>query len=183
MSYEVKRSETVGSRLDLAELLNHHKMVRAVEIGTDRGVFASQFLRRWRGEQLYCVDPYLPYTEMNHDRTPDLMMAVHNLAPHSDRCRILRMTSDEAAKLIPKGWAQFIYIDGAHDFESVKKDMRTWWDMVDEGGIIAGHDYDNEHPGVMRAVTEFAQSKHLVVWTCTDFNAPPSWWIHRTQDR
>ena len=45
--------------------------------------------------------------------------------------------------LIPLESVDFIYLDGAHDYENVKKELRPYWDRVRPGGILAGHDYCN----------------------------------------
>ena len=37
-----------------------------------------------------------------------------------------------------------IYLDGAHDYENVKKEMKPYWNMLKPGGIFAGHDYCNK---------------------------------------
>jgi len=49
----------------------------------------------------------------------------------------------------------FIYIDGDHRREYVKKDSELSLGIVRKGGIIAGHDYDKvSHMGVIEAVDE-----------------------------
>jgi len=47
-----------------------------------------------------------------------------------------------------------VFIDAAHDEESVRSDLAVWLPCIRrDGGIIAGHDYSAEHwPGVVRAV-------------------------------
>ena len=35
----------------------------------------------------------------------------------------------------------FIYLDGAHDYVNVKKEMVAYWPLLRSGGILAGHDY------------------------------------------
>ena len=37
----------------------------------------------------------------------------------------------------------FVYLDGAHDYKTVKQELRRYWPRVREGGILAGHDYCN----------------------------------------
>lgn len=37
----------------------------------------------------------------------------------------------------------FIYLDGAHDYENVKLEMEPYWQRVSPGGVLAGHDYCN----------------------------------------
>lgn len=50
-----------------------------------------------------------------------------------------------------------IHLDGAHDYESVAADLRTWWPKLRSGGILVGDDYhDGGHwPGVRKAFDEF----------------------------
>ena len=49
----------------------------------------------------------------------------------------------------------FIYIDGDHSYDSVKKDLELYLPKMKEGGVIAGHDYTNlRWPGVVQAVDE-----------------------------
>lgn len=39
------------------------------------------------------------------------------------------------------GLYDFIYLDGAHDYVNVKKEMFAYWQRVAPGGVLAGHDY------------------------------------------
>ena len=45
-----------------------------------------------------------------------------------------------------------VFIDAAHDYESVRKDIAAWRKCVRPGGILCGHDIN--WPGVGRAVGE-----------------------------
>lgn len=171
-------STLVGGRLDFARLCNDRGYKIAVEIGTDRGIFARDFLDRWRGEILYCVDPWAPYDEMNWPREPDMLSALFLLARHAPRFRAIRLTSNMAAIHIPQT-PDFIYIDGDHTQSDVENDLRIWWDRLRPGGILAGDDYDSEHRGVIEAVDQFSAALGLRVQLTTDFNRPPSWFIEK----
>jgi len=46
------------------------------------------------------------------------------------------------------GKIDFLFIDGDHSYSGVKKDFKTYGDMVGEGGVIAFHDIQHEHPRV-----------------------------------
>ena len=60
----------------------------------------------------------------------------------------VRYSSEQAAKIVPS--VDFVFIDGSHDYESVKIDLLTWKDKAQR--IIAGHDLN--YPDVARAVAE-----------------------------
>ena len=59
-----------------------------------------------------------------------------------------------------------VFIDAAHDYESVNADIRAWRPKVKGGGILAGHDIDE--PGVARAVEELLP-QYKVCGRC--------WWV------
>lgn len=68
----------------------------------------------------------------------------------------IRLPSVEAVKIVPPEMTfDFIFIDGAHDYESVKADLDAWLPKLSPGGMIAGHDYDHGWPGVVNAVDEW----------------------------
>jgi len=46
-----------------------------------------------------------------------------------------------------------IYIDGSHYDADVDADINSWLPLLAKGGIMAGHDFWPQHPGVMDAVS------------------------------
>jgi hypothetical protein len=171
----------LANRLQFADLCQARGIRRAVEVGTDRGLFAEPFLARWTiGEILVCVDPWAPYDAMPFDRLPDLLIAAQLLAPFRSRVRLLRMTSLEAARQLPGlpyHSPGFVYIDGDHDFPAISADLDAWWPLVVPGGILAGHDYTQECDGVRRAVEALADRERLELRITRDANESHSWWI------
>jgi hypothetical protein len=171
------------NRLQFADLCTARGIRRAVEVGTDRGLFAAPFLERWTtGEILVCVDPWAPYAHMPFDRLPDLLIAAQLLAPFRSRVRLLRMTSIEAARQLP-GMPYhdpgFVYLDGDHEYEAIRADLEAWYPLVVPGGILAGHDYVGECPGVRRAVDEFAAAHRVDIQVTADPEEACSWWIDK----
>lgn len=175
-------SEEIAYRTDFSLLCNARGIRKAVEIGTDLGSFACDFLRRWEGDELWCVDPYAPAEEFPWPRDGELAIAAARLAAFNGRARIVRAASAQAVAALP-WWFKpgFVYIDAAHDYESVAADIAAWWPRVLDGGILAGHDYDATHPGVVQAVDEFAAREGAVVRVTSDRNVPASWYAYRVE--
>lgn len=142
------------NRISLPHLLNKlHLAGEAVEIGTHRGDYAAQFIDAWAGRLLHCVDPWaaVPGYEEQAQMLVDIMWSdgnrdhdfeVARKAVHKHRSRVnfIRATSEDAAPLFADNSLDFVYLDGDHQYEPVKKDLSLWWPKVKRGGILAGHD-------------------------------------------
>ncbi len=74
-----------------------------------------------------------------------------------------------------KGMFDLVYIDGDHDYEPVKADIRATYELVPSWGWIGGHDYGS-CPGVQQAVDELLGPP---THRCSD----GSWLIHKAQTR
>lgn len=61
--------------------------------------------------------------------------------------------------------ADFIFIDGHHEYPNVKHDVSVWLPFLQDGGLISGHDYSGQFPGVVKAVTELLPSATVVPGT------------------
>ena len=76
-----------------------------------------------------------------------------NIEPISHRVNLWPVPSLEAVKYFADNSLDFVFIDGSHDYESVKKDIQAWLPKVKSGGVLAGDDYAT-WPGVKQAVDE-----------------------------
>jgi len=72
----------------------------------------------------------------------------HRLDKH---IRLVDKASEEARGAVDSKF-RFIFIDGNHEYEYVKKDILLWQECLKEGGIIAFHDYTLD--GVSKAIDE-----------------------------
>ncbi len=59
------------------------------------------------------------------------------------------------------GAVDVVFIDAAHDFESVFKDICAWGPKVKKGGLLCGHDHTEE--SVRRAVAVALPTAYRVV--------------------
>lgn len=48
-----------------------------------------------------------------------------------------------------------VFIDASHEYEDVKADIAAWSPFVRPGGVVCGHDYLPQFPGVIRAANEY----------------------------
>ena len=55
----------------------------------------------------------------------------------------------------------YVFLDGGHDYETVKNDLECCAEVVDNGGTILCDDYNLSYaPGVKRAIDEFVIKKN-----------------------
>ncbi len=186
MAFAIEPSKEIWHRNDFGILANWRRLWRAVEVGVDRGEWANVFLSRWQGHEFWGVDNWQPYPEMNFDRGADYLMAVAHLQPHAGRAKLIRGASVEVARIFGPDSVDFLYIDGAHDYDSVTADIRAWWPALSEAGILAGHDWTDQavHAGVRQAVTEFAREIDQTVYITTVEGYLeehcPSWYLYKS---
>lgn len=85
----------------------------------------------------------------------------------SDIVTLIVGDSRTVAKLFPDDSLTLVFIDAAHDYDNVKKDIEAWYPKVSMGGSIGGDDYGVENeapiwPGVRKAVDELFPKRKIV---------------------
>jgi hypothetical protein len=127
-----------------------------IEIGSFAGEASRIFASSGKFKKLYCVDPW----KNGYDRKDVASKVVAKYEKEFDKVakqypciEKVKLSSDEALTLFTDK-VDFVYIDGCHTYEQVKKDIQNYMPKVKTGGIIAGHDYMEEWAGVKKAVDE-----------------------------
>jgi hypothetical protein len=142
------------------------------EIGVFKGDNALNILQELPIKKLFLIDPYLSYMEGDTQVLPEEAeeTARQKLSQYNQAIFIKKLSAD-AAKDIHEP-LDFVYIDGNHDYEHVKLDIKLYYPLVKDGGIIGGHDYYVNHNfGVLQAVNEFALEHGNF------YIAFPDWWL------
>lgn len=99
-----------------------------------------------------------PHVDEPHNRE-HVRLAMRQI---DEENRLVQMVcpSDQAARMLGKGVASMIFIDGDHSYAQVLADYENYRDILAPGGVLAFHDYDYHdhnahpalHPGVRRVV-------------------------------
>jgi len=139
-----------------------------VEIGSWRGQSAAylavEIINSGKNISLTCVDTWKGSPEMfipEADAFYDEIISkegscykefLRNVEPVKNIIETREMTSEDASKLYPDKYFDFVFIDAGHSYEDVILDLKSWLPKVKSGGVIAGHDV--QCPSVRRAINE-----------------------------
>jgi len=156
-----------------------------VEIGSWYGrsaaFMAVEIANSGKAIEFYCVDTWKGGVDLP-------WMAAH-LAPKGgsafpffrenmqrggvwDRIKPIEESSVEAAQLFARESVDFIMVDGAHDYASVRADVRAWLPKLKPNGLIAGDDAD--WPGVLIGVHESIPFSEVNIT-----NGRANWWYRK----
>lgn len=167
-------------RADLPILLNNLSLVGyGAEVGVFDGQGAEMILSRWQGSQLYLVDLWGSVDIWSQGQGDgNYRRVIERMKNFPGRYTIKREFSHEIADLFSDNHFDFIYLDAAHTYPDVRKDMIAWWSKLKKGGLFAGHDYYNGRNGgyyngdyvygVRDAVDEFAEIFQQRVYATQD---------------
>jgi hypothetical protein len=136
------------------------------EIGIYKGSHSINLIENLPIKCIYLVDPFTnEYTVKQTDMNLIYDTAMENLAPYKDKFVMVRKKSQEVVDEVPND-LDFVYIDGDHEYEGVKKDIELYYLKVKKGGIIGGHDYNySPWPGVTKAVNEFVKNRDIKLYS------------------
>lgn len=123
-----------------------------VEVGVLQGNFAHYLIETCSPKLLYLVDlwaeqPREVYADYRpgyiNQHTMDVVKAKLADQIEAGSVKLLRGMSVDMAGKIPDGSCDFIYIDADHSYAGCLADIKAYWPKLKDGGIMAGHDYDD----------------------------------------
>lgn len=145
------------------------EMESVLEIGAWKGRSTAAIASGCKG-YVYTVDHFRGSEEQEHkqalvNEAPIFSQFALNMVNY-DNLIVMKMDSMNAVTLFPDNSIDMIFIDGGHDYDTVRKDILKWTPKARK--IICGHDYCNEWSDVKRAVND----------SFDDFNLEDTiWWI------
>jgi len=147
--------KNVAITLD-AHFPNEHKSM--LEIGSYMGESTMMFAASHAFETIITIDPLEGKEKFNDIFGYDwetVRKEFNNNTRMFNNIRHIRDYSYNVVDSIPDNSLHYIYIDGDHEYKSVKYDIEMFLPKLKSGGIISGHDYFAEaFPGVVRAVND-----------------------------
>jgi len=144
---------TAAEREALAQFASGQRSL--VEIGVFEGVTSGVIARAMaRDGLLWAIDPFLPG---RLGICWSKAIASCELREHrsAGRVRLVRRHSSEALSAVP-GQLDFIFIDGDHALDAIRRDWTDWSPRVRADGLIALHDTRvSEHAPQVAALGSF----------------------------
>ena len=75
---------------------------------------------------------------------------------------LIKGNSNQILKKIEMSKIDFVFLDGGHDYETVKNDLNNCIDVIKKNGTILCDDYNLSYaPGVKKAIDEFVKDNNF----------------------
>jgi len=130
----------------LCNLVSKDRKLNMIEIGVWCGESTALFALSGFFESIDTIDPW------DNDLHDQLKKEFEINTRHWDYIKHHTEYSQNCADKFQDKSYDFVYIDGAHDYQSVKKDIELYLPKLRKGCWIGGHDYMVDGYGVTKAV-------------------------------
>ena len=152
---EMRNSLNTQGLLDLIDVLPDDSVM--AEIGCYAGESTKLFMESGKINTMYGIDIWEDELKIyeNLNKGHEFREVENNFDINTKGFNVvkLKMNSEMALPFLPD--LDVVYIDANHEYEHVKKDIEISLKKLKKSGIICGHDYDADSPGVIQAVNEF----------------------------
>jgi len=153
---------------EILNIIDNKEKILMAEVGVYLGrgtaIFDEVFSKRKIDYELMAIDNWEGSIEHKiQNIVPEYQQALENLAPISDKVKLIKADSRESANMFNDESFDIVYIDASHEYEPVIADIAAWMPKVKDGGFICGDDYAPDWSGVILAVNEYFQGKAYVL--------------------
>ncbi len=144
--------EIVYGRKFLLEMMPRHSV--CAEIGVQKGLFSQEILTEVQPSKLHLIDPWEfepPYHALVQKKFRDRIA--------SGQVEIHKGKSQHICEQFPDNYFHWIYVDGSHNYTSVRRDLDLYYPKVKMYGFITGDDYRlvEKRRGLRDAVAEITE--------------------------
>jgi predicted O-methyltransferase YrrM len=189
----LRQIDPIGGWMSLTELLVLYRLVKALpndarilEIGSYRGrsTNAIGHAIKQSAKLVYCLDIWQDFDKQGilaqdakQNSLPPGEFGVfrdflQNTSWFSPQLIVQKASVKQVSDFLPQHYFDLIFIDGAHDYENVARDIETSIPCLKPDGIICGHDYREEGgqdviQAVQKRVFDNTQSRDHGIFTGT----------------
>eukprot|EP00397_Hematodinium_sp_SG-2012_P030907 GEMP01032765.1.p1 GENE.GEMP01032765.1~~GEMP01032765.1.p1 ORF type:complete len:378 (+),score=71.70 GEMP01032765.1:322-1455(+) len=157
-------------------LMNSHapsgsESINMAEIGVATANVSRRLLDTYPGLSWVGIDPYGNQKgKKNGDET---YAWVQEKISRYQGAKLIRGLSSDAVAEFPNESFHLVFLDAMHDFGSVHDDIEHWRFKVKKGGILSGHDWQWQYPGLPMAVSQQAKALNVSIHLSVD----GMWWF------
>ncbi len=176
-----------GDKPFISQVMHKYRPQVVIEVGTWKGLSARtmgfEMKSYTNAGKIYCVDTWLGNYEFWYSQDKEFDLKLINGYPsvyynflsnvkHWNLDSIIvpvPMPSNIAYKLFKERLnvsAKVVYVDGSHETEDVYKDLSSYINLVEPGGIIFGDDFNKE--SVKAAVFRYSYDTNRVYKVAED---------------
>lgn len=175
--FHLRHARVLPDRLTLLSKLPQNGVV--AEVGVADGDFSEKILNINSPVKLHLIDAWAMGKNVSYGGEPgyNKVKERFNADIYNGLVELHRGLSWDMLNSLPDKSLDWIYIDAAHDYDSVKKDLDAASKKIKDHGIIAGHDYVSEWGkvgarfGVFEAVNEFCLlNSYILVYITLESN-------------
>ena len=95
------------------------------------------------------------------DDLAEKFLANISAAGLDDQVQLLDMSSEDAVSHLSNIRIRFLFIDGDHTYEGVKRDIELFFPLLQKGAIVVFDDYFDGFPGLLKAIEESVIERRL----------------------
>jgi predicted O-methyltransferase YrrM len=147
--------------IGIIEMINHVLEINPnashwLEIGSYVGESVAIYLGFPQIKKLESVDISEPHIKILQAKYKDYITSERYCTHHADANEYVKNISDQSIDVV--------YIDGCHEYDSVKRNIALYYPKIRSGGFLCGHDYfpnTKVLTGVYRAVNEFLSENQI----------------------
>ncbi|CCB89783.1 class I SAM-dependent methyltransferase [Simkania negevensis] len=156
--------------LKLLTLLHQVEVKSLAEIGVWAGFNAFELRQLFPEAHLYLIDPWeLTPNYLEDGLSPAIdpyqfqqaYECTRSLFRDDQNVTILKKNSTDALTEVPNH-LDLVFIDGNHSYRAVKDDIQNWRRKIRRGGLLTGHNYHPNFPGVIRAVHSYLKDQFQI---------------------
>jgi len=135
-------NDMIDKRLHTLKYINEGDI--CAEVGVWSGEFSSKILER-KPSKLHLIDPWKSQNvierlySVDQEKMDKVYARVLNKFSKVNNVEFHKQFSTDVS--FPKEYFDWVYIDGDHSYDAVKKDLSFYYPLIKKGGYLCGDDY------------------------------------------